>query len=145
MASFNKVILVGHLTRDPEVKYLPSGTAVAELGLALNRTWKDANGGNKEDVTFVNVTMWGRTAEIAGQYLTKGRPVLIEGRLQLDSWTDKDTGNKRTKLKVVGEHMTMLGSKGGGEQSQEPNGHHDEENPAAKIDAAFGHDTEVPF
>ncbi len=117
MASFNRVILVGNLTRDPQVKYTPGGTAVAEIGLAVNRQWFDKQtNSRKEDVTFVDVTLWGRTAEIAGEYLGKGRQVLIEGRLQTDSWDDKETGQKRSKLRVVCENMTMLGSRneGGG-------------------------------
>lgn len=112
MASFNRVILVGNLTRDPQVKYTPSGQAVSEIGLAVSRTWFDKNTNQrKEDVTFVDVTLWGRTAEIAGEYLAKGRPVLIEGRLQLDQWDDRETGQKRSKLRVVGESMQMLGSR----------------------------------
>lgn len=115
MASFNRVILVGNLTRDPQVKYTPGGTAVAEIGLAVNRQWFDKQSNSrKEEVTFVDVTLWGRTAEIAGEYLGKGRPVLIEGRLQTDSWDDKETGQKRSKLRVVCENMTMLGSRGEG-------------------------------
>lgn len=117
MASFNRVILVGNLTRDPQVKYTPSGQAVSEIGMAVSRSWFDKNTNQrKEDVTFVDVTLWGRTAEIAGEYLAKGRPVLIEGRLQLDQWDDKETGQKRSKLRVVGETMQMLGSRqdGGG-------------------------------
>lgn len=117
MASFNKVILMGNLTRDPQVKYTPGGTAVTEIGLAVNRQWFDKQSNTrKEEVTFVDVTLWGRTAEIAGEYLAKGRPVLIEGRLQTDSWDDKETGKRRSKLTVVGENMTMLGSRmdGGG-------------------------------
>ena len=115
MASFNKVILVGNLTRDPQVKYTTGGTAVAELGLAVSRQWFDKQSNTKkEETTFVDVTLWGRTAEIAGEYLAKGRPVLIEGRLQLDTWDDRETGQKRSKLKVVGENMTMLGSRGDG-------------------------------
>jgi single-strand DNA-binding protein len=120
MASFNKVILMGNLTRDPQVKYTPGGTAVTEIGLAVNRQWFDKQSNTrKEEVTFVDVTLWGRTAEIAGEYLAKGRPVLIEGRLQTDSWDDKETGKRRSKLTVVGENMTMLGSRtdgGGGGQ-----------------------------
>ena len=113
MASFNKVILVGNLTRDPQVKYTTGGTAVTEIGLAVNRQWFDKQSNTKKDeTTFVDVTLWGRTAEIAGEYLAKGRPVLIEGRLQLDTWDDKETGQKRSKLRVVGENMTMLGSRG---------------------------------
>jgi len=115
MASYNRVILVGNLTRDPEVRYIPSGTAVTELGLAVNRTWFDKQSNSrKEETTFVDVTLWGREAEVAGEYLSKGRPVLIEGRLQMDSWEDKQTGQKRSKLKVVCEKMQMLGSRGEG-------------------------------
>jgi len=115
MASFNKVILVGNLTRDPEVKYTTGGTAVAEVGLAVNRSWFDQKSNErKEETTFVDVTLWGRQAEVAGEYLAKGRSVLIEGRLQLDSWNDKETGQKRSKLRVVGEMMQMLGGREGG-------------------------------
>ena len=114
-ASFNRVILVGNLTRDPEVRYTPGGTAVSDIGLAVNRTWFDKQSNErKEDTTFVDVTLWGRQAEVAGEYLSKGRPVLIEGRLQTDSWDDKETGKRRSKLKVVGESMQMLGSRDGG-------------------------------
>jgi single-strand DNA-binding protein len=113
MASFNKVILVGNLTRDPQVKYTTGGTAVTEIGLAVNRRWLDKQSNQwKDETTFVDITLWGRTAEIAGEYLAKGRPVLIEGRLQLDTWDDRETGQKRSKLRVVGENMTMLGGKG---------------------------------
>ena len=115
MASFNKVILVGNLTRDPEVRYIPSGTAVCDISLAVNSQWTDRKTNErKEEVTFVEVTLWGRTAEIAGEYLAKGRPVLIEGRLSLDSWEDKETGQKRSKLKVVADGMQLLGSRDGG-------------------------------
>lgn len=121
MASFNKVILVGNLTRDPEVKYTPGGTAVAEVGLAVNRTWYDKQQNQKrEETTFVDVTLWGRQAEVAGEYLAKGRSVLIEGRLQLDTWDDRETGKKRSKLRVVGENMTMLGGRGDGGGSPSP-------------------------
>lgn len=115
MASYNKVILVGNLTRDPEVKYTTSGTAVTEVGLAVNRTWYDKQANEKkEETTFVDVTLWGRQAEVAGQYLSKGRSVLIEGRLQLDQWEDRESGKKRSKLRVVGENMQMLGGRDGG-------------------------------
>lgn len=115
MASFNKVILLGNLTRDPQVKYTPSGTPLAEIGLAVNRYWFDKQTNTRrEETTFVDVTLWGRDAEVAGEYLAKGRPVLIEGRLQLDTWDDKTTGQKRSKLRVVGERMQMLGSRGDG-------------------------------
>lgn len=117
MASFNRVVLMGNLTRDVDVKYTPGGTAVAELGLAVNRSWFDKQTQQrKEETTFVDVTVWGRTAEVAGEFLAKGRSVLIEGRLQLDQWDDRETGKKRSKLKVIGEQMTMVGGRddGGG-------------------------------
>ena len=115
MASFNKVILVGNLTRDPEVRYTTGGTAVTEVGLAVNRNWTDrSTNERKEETTFVDVTLWGRTAEVAGEYLSKGRPVLIEGRLQLDQWEDKESGQKRSKLKVVGETLQLLGGRSDG-------------------------------
>ncbi|MEQ9411924.1 MAG: single-stranded DNA-binding protein [Fuerstiella sp.] len=116
MASFNKVILVGNLTRDPEVRYTTGGTAVTEVGMAVSRNWTDrSTNERKEETTFVDVTLWGRTAEIAGEYLSKGRPCLIEGRLQLDQWEDRETGQKRSKLKVVGETLQLLGSRGDGD------------------------------
>ncbi|HUT88515.1 MAG TPA: single-stranded DNA-binding protein [Thermoguttaceae bacterium] len=113
MASYNRVILVGNLTRDPELRYIPSGTAVAEVGLAVNDRRKNASGEWVEETTFVDVTLWARTAEVASEYLSKGSPVLIEGRLKLDTWQTND-GQKRSKLKVVCERMQMLGGRGGG-------------------------------
>jgi single-strand DNA-binding protein len=112
MASFNRVILVGNLTRDPELRYIPSGTAVTDVGLAVNDRRKNAQGEWVEDTTFVDVTLWGRTAEVASEYLNKGAPVLIEGRLKLDTW-EKD-GKKNSKLRVIGERMQMLGARQGG-------------------------------
>lgn len=112
MASFNKVILVGNLTRDPEVRYSPKGTAVAKIGLAVNRVWTSEAGEKKEEVTFVDVEVFGRTAENVGQYLRKGRPLLVEGRLRLNQWDDKQTGEKRSKLVVIGETVQFLGSPG---------------------------------
>ena len=118
MANLNRVLLIGNLTRDPEVRYTPKGTAVADLGLAINRVIGTEEGERREEVTYVDVTLWGRQAEIAQQYLTKGRGVFIEGRLQLDSWDDKQTGQKRSKLKVVGEHLQLLGGRGPGAQGE---------------------------
>src|SRR3954469_17305290 len=112
MASFNRVILVGNLTRDPELRYIPSGTAVTDIGLAVNNKHKNQAGEWVEETTFVDITLWARLAEIASEYLTKGSSVLIEGRLKLDTW-EKD-GKKNSKLRVVGERMQMLGGKGGG-------------------------------
>ena len=114
MASFNKVILLGNLTRDPEVRYTPKGSAVCDLGVAVNRVYTTEGGERREEVTFVDVVLWARLAEIAGEYLRKGRPVFIEGRLQMDSWDDKQTGQKRTKLRVVGESMQLLGGRPSG-------------------------------
>jgi single-strand DNA-binding protein len=126
MASFNKVILLGNLTRDPELKYTPKGTAVAQIGLAVNRVYSNEQGEKVEEVTFVDVDLFGRTAEIANEYLRKGRPVLIEGRLKLDSWDDKQTGQKRSRLKIIGEAMQLLGGRdnaggggGGGDEFRE--------------------------
>jgi single-strand DNA-binding protein len=114
MANLNKVMLIGNLTRDPELRHTPKGTAVSELGLAIKRVWNNDQGQKQEDVTFVDVTLWGRQAEVAQQYLTKGSPAYIEGRLQMDSWDDKETGKKRTKMRVVGEVLQLLGSRSGG-------------------------------
>jgi single-strand DNA-binding protein len=115
MASYNKVLLIGNLTRDPEIRYTTGGMAVTDLGLAVNRYWTDKGSNERrEETTFVDVTLWGRQAEIAGEYLAKGRPVLIEGRLHLDQWEDRESGQKRSKLKVVGESMQLLGSRGEG-------------------------------
>jgi single-strand DNA-binding protein len=111
MANLNRVLLIGNLTRDPEVRYTPKGTPVTEIGLAVNRIYSGEDGEKKEETTFVDVTLWARQAEIAGQYLKKGRPVFIEGRLQLDSWDDKQTGQKRSRLRVVAESLQLLGSR----------------------------------
>src|SRR4051794_14930865 len=110
MASFNKVILMGNLTRDPELRYTPKGTAIARLGLAVNRSWKTETGELKEEVTFVDVDAFGRQAETIGQYLKKGRPILVEGRLKLDQWDDKQTGQKKSRLGVVLETFQFLDS-----------------------------------
>ncbi|QDV72536.1 single-stranded DNA-binding protein [Botrimarina mediterranea] len=111
MASYNRVVLVGNLTRDIELRYIPSGTAVAEIGLAVNDRVKRGDQW-VDETTFVDVTLWGRTAEVANQYLNKGSSILIEGRLKLDTW-EKD-GQKRSKLRVVAEKMQMLGGRGEG-------------------------------
>ncbi|MBJ7256687.1 MAG: single-stranded DNA-binding protein [Akkermansiaceae bacterium] len=110
MANLNKVMLIGNLTRDPELRHTPKGTAVSEISMAINRVWNNDQGQKQEETTFVEVTLWGRQAELAQQYLTKGRPVYIEGRLNLDTWDDKETGKKRSKLRVIGENMQFLSS-----------------------------------
>jgi single-strand DNA-binding protein len=158
MASYNRVILIGNLTRDPELRYIPSGTAVTEVGLAVNDRRKDASGQWIKETIFVDVTLWARTAEVASEYLSKGSPVLIEGRLKLDTW-EKD-GKKNSKLRVVGEKIEMLGSRGSGSgsggggggsrgsdtgynQSSDDAGSYDSQ--AAGAEAATGPDDDIPF
>ena len=113
MASFNKVILMGNLTRDPQLKYLPSQTAVVEFGLACNRRFKTQSGEQKDEVTFVDCTAFGRTGEVINQYFTKGKPIFIEGRLKYDQWEDKQGGGKRHKLTVVVENFEFVGGREG--------------------------------
>jgi single-strand DNA-binding protein len=120
MASFNKVILAGNLTRDPELRYTPKGTAVARLGIACNRKWKSETGELKEEVTFVDVDAFGKTAETIAQYLKKGRPILMEGRLRYETWEDKQTNQKKSKLGVVLENFQFLDSGRGGEGGDAP-------------------------
>jgi single-strand DNA-binding protein len=120
MANLNKVLLLGNVTRDPEIRYTPKGSAVCDLGVAVNRAYTTDSGEKREEVTFVDVTLWGRTAEVASEYLKKGRPVFVEGRLQMDTWDDKQTGQKRTRLRVVAENMQLLGGRreGGGDAGE---------------------------
>ena len=154
MASFNKVILLGNLTRDPEVRYTPKGSAVCDLGLAVNRVYTLENGEKREEVTYVDVVLWARLAEIAGEYLKKGRPVFIEGRLQLDTWDDKQSGQKRSKLRVIGETMQLLGSRPPGTGAAPESGEQDRQSrpgaksatPPSKSGApAEPDDDEIPF
>jgi single-strand DNA-binding protein len=122
MASLNKVMLIGNLTRDPEVRYTPKGSPVADLAIAVNRVYTADNGEKREEVTYVDIVLWAKLAELAGQYLHKGRPIFVEGRLQMDQWEDKATGQKRSRLRVVGENIQFLdsrrdaGNQGGGEE-----------------------------
>jgi single-strand DNA-binding protein len=120
MANYNKVLLMGNLTRDPELRYTPKGTAIVEIGLAINRKWKSETGEAKEEVTFVDVSAFGRTAEVIAQYLKKGRPIMIEGRLKFDQWDDKQTGQKRSKLRVVCESFEFLDSGNRGAEGGAP-------------------------
>jgi single-strand DNA-binding protein len=122
MANFNKVILAGNLTRDPELRYTPKGTAIAKIGLAINRKWRSESGEMKEETTFVDVSAFGKTAETIGQYLKKGRPVLMEGRLRYETWDDKTSGQKRSKLGVVMESFQFIDSNrdGGGGAAEAP-------------------------
>ena len=154
MASFNKVILLGNLTRDPEVRYTPKGSAVCDLGVAVNRVYTTDTGEKREEVTYVDVVLWSRLAEIAGEYLKKGRPIFIEGRLQLDTWDDKQSGQKRSKLRVIGETMQLLGSRPGGgtasteagdEDRQARSGDKPSAPPAKSAAPAEPDDDEIPF
>ncbi|MEN8695149.1 MAG: single-stranded DNA-binding protein [Akkermansiaceae bacterium] len=160
MASVNKVILIGNLTRDPEVRYTPKGTAVSDIALACNRVRTGDDGNRIEEVTYVDVTLWGRQAELSGQYLSKGRPVYIEGRLQLDTWDDKNTGQKRSRLRVVGEVMQFLGGGqggggnqgggqqgGGGGQQNSPQQQQQQAPPqgGAPADTSFNDEDDIPF
>lgn len=151
MASFNRVILVGNVTRDIELRYIQSGMAVTDIGMAINDRRKSSTGEWVEDTTYVDVTLWGRTAEVASEYLSKGSPVLIEGRLKLDQWETE--GQKRSKLRVVGERMQMLGSKvggGGGGAStphsrQQNNDFSEAATPAAGEPASPPQEDDIPF
>ncbi len=138
MASYNRVVLVGNLTRDVELKNLPTGGAVAEIGLAINDKRKNAAGEWQEETTFVDVTLWGRTAEVAAEYLAKGATVLIEGRLKLESWETKQ-GEKRSKLKVVAERLQMLGGK------EKPAANRVKDQPGYKAIQAPPVDADIPF
>ena len=155
MANFNKVILAGNLTRDPELRYTPKGTAVAKISLAINRTWKNEAGESKEEVTFVDVDAFGRQAEVISQYMKKGRPFLVEGRLKLDQWEDKNTHQKQSKLKVVLESFSFIDSNrgdAGGPPSEAPRTRPapapaaaKPEAPATEGDASPTEEDDVPF
>lgn len=155
MASLNKVILIGNLTRDPEVRYTPKGAAVCDISIAVNRKWKDESGKANEEVTYVEITAWGKTAELVSQYLKKGSSACFEGRLQQETWDDKTTGQKRSKLKVVAENVQFLGSpnRDGGQQSQQTTRPQPERRTAADAvddfnagpNAATVGDDDIPF
>jgi single-strand DNA-binding protein len=116
-ANYNRVIIAGNLTRDPQTRYLTKDRAVANFGLAVNRRWRGQDGQTQEETTFVDIEAWGRTAELVSQYLTKGRSALIEGRLKLDTWTDKETGAKRSQLRVVADSVQFLAGAAGDQRS----------------------------
>lgn len=116
MANFNKVYLMGNLTRDPEMRVTPKGTAICQFGLAISRSWKDESGQTREEATFVDIEAWGKQGEIISKYCGKGRPLFVEGRLKFDQWEDKTSGQKRSKLKVVLENFQFIGGRGDGAQ-----------------------------
>lgn len=136
MASFNRVILLGNLTRDVELRYVPSGMAVTDVGMAINDRRKNQAGEWAEETTFVDVTLWGRTAEVASEYLSKGSPILIEGRLKLDTW--ETDGQKRSKLKVVGERMQMVGGRSHSESGPQPVDENEYSQPVTAVAADTG-------
>jgi len=147
MPNYNKVILMGNLTRDPEVRYTSSGTAIAKLGIAVNRYWRNQEGQQQEETTFVDVDAFGKQAETIGQYLKKGRPIMVEGRLKLDQWDDKQTGQKRSKLGVTLENFQFLDSRseggdGGGSGGAQSSGGSPS---SAQAGGGFAEDDDVPF
>jgi single-strand DNA-binding protein len=135
MASYNKVFLMGNLTRDVELRSITGGQQVAEIGLAVNRRYRTKEGEDREETTFVDCEAWGRTAEVMKQYLSKGRPVFVEGRLKLDQWTDKD-GSKRSKMRVVIENFQFIGGSAGEGGARGPG--------AAKTTAGGAQDIHTP-
>ena len=157
MANVNKVILIGNVTRDIEVKFTPKGSAVADVGLAINRKYSLDNGEKREETTFVDIELWGRLAEIAGEYAKKGSPLYVEGRLRMDTWDDKTSGQKRSRMKVVGENIQLLGGRtgGGGSFSSEeesassaqsrPAARTPERRPAPAADPSAAPDDDIPF
>jgi single-strand DNA-binding protein len=148
MANFNKCLLAGNLTRDPELRYSTKGTAMTRFGLAINESWKDEQGTRHEKAVFVDVDAFGKTAELIGQYFRKGRPILIEGRLNLQQWDDKTTGQKRTKLSVTLESFQFLDSKRGEPGAPASEGDAPTPRaprPAAAAGAAPPQDDDVPF
>jgi len=160
MANFNKVILVGNLTRDPQLKYLPSQMPVVEFGLAVNHKYKLKNGEDREEVLFIDVSAFGKQAEIINQYCQKGRPLLVEGRLKYDTWEDKQGGGKRSKHSVVIDNFQLLGSRDGGAPRADSGGAEDQRPaparaqsrpaPAARTESPIGEETQfkeddIPF
>lgn len=136
MPNLNKVMLMGNLTRDPELKYTPKGTAIADFALAVNRRYTAENGEKREEVTFIDCEAWSKTAELIGEYFKKGRPIFVEGRLKLDTWDDKQTGQKRSRMRVVVETFEFLGGREGGPGGGGPGGGGGDEYPQQRSSAA---------
>ena len=149
MANLNKVLLIGRLTKDPELRQTPGGQSVCKMRLATDRTWRDRDGGEKKEVLYIDVTVWARQAETCAEYLKKGRPVFIEGRLTFDEWEDKD-GQKRSKLEVVGERIQFLGGRDGGGGEGGGGGRSYSDGPSGSSGSSGGYDAEeveddIPF
>ena len=159
MANFNKVYLIGNLTRDPELRVTPKGTAICQFGLAVNRQFKDESGAMRDDTTFVDIEAWGKQGETIAKYCTKGRPLYVEGRLRLDQWEDKNTKEKRSRMKVVLEQFQFLGDSRGGpgggggggsaepgiDQTASPERHSPPARSSGKPAAPENLDEDVPF
>lgn len=150
MANFNKVYLIGNLTRDPELRVTPKGTAICQFGLAVNRQYKDESGATRDETTFVDIEAWGRQGETISKYCTKGRPLFVEGRLKFDQWEDKASGQKRSRLKVVLEGFQFLGGRGeaggaGNEADQTPERHSPPPRSTNKPAPTEDIDEDVPF
>lgn len=148
MPSLNKVMLIGNLTRDPELKYTTKGTAVTELSLAINRSYQ-VDEEKREEVTFVEVTFWGKGGEVIAQYLRKGAPLYVEGRLKLDTWDDKETGKKRSQLRVNGEEFQFLGGKEKGDRQESVPDNRQRQSPPQQVSTKTFHpgsyEDEPPF
>ena len=142
MPNLNVVHLMGNLTRDPETRVTPKGTAICQFGLAINREWKDESGQKREETTFIDCEAWGRQGETIGKYCAKGRPLFVAGRLKTDQWEDKATGQKRSKLKVVVESFQFLG---GRDDRQEQTGERNSAPPRSNPPPADNLDEDVPF
>jgi single-strand DNA-binding protein len=153
MAYLNKVFLIGNLTRDPELRTTPKGTAIGTFSLAVNRTYRDESGAAHDETTYVDIEAWGKQAELVSKYLTKGSPCMIEGRLRLDSWEDKTSGQKRSKLKVVLDNVQFLNrapEATGEQQSAQPShaarpARATGQPPPASPETASGLEDDVPF
>ncbi len=145
MASLNRVNIIGNITRDPELKYTPKGMAIAEISLAVNRNYSTADGERREEVTYLEVTFWGKQAEVLGKWMRKGKPLYVEGRLRLDTWEDKESGKKQSRLRITGEEFQFLGGKDGSENKEgivrelDPPGH-ERQIPRHELD-----NDEIPF
>jgi single-strand DNA-binding protein len=155
MAYLNKVFLIGNLTRDPELRVTPKGTSICQFGIAVNRQFKDESGATRDETTFVDIEAWGKQGELVAKYLSKGSPAMVEGRLKLDQWEDKTSGQKRSKIKVVLDNVQFLSSRGAGGGGAAHGGSEEGEPPAGPTPPAGGKpaapaakehlDEDVPF
>lgn len=145
MASFNRVLLLGNVTRDPQLKFLPSQTQVCEFGLAMNRKFKTAAGEQRDEVTFVDLTAFGKAAETINKYVTKGKPLMVEGRLKYDQWEDKNGGGKRSKLTVVVDNFQFVGGPSDGQGRADRSQSRGDDQPAPEVGGSQVSDEDIPF